>query len=96
MGYPKWDMAYHGKDPYKYYDEIGLSKWHVKSIFYPFYARHKLPAHMFCADTEEDVRLFLKKKECCLITANDPVPLMRVLGREIGKVKGVDEWTSKN
>lgn len=96
MGYPKYDMKYHGRHPYRYYDEIGLSMWHVKSIFYPLYARRKLPVHMFCADTEKDARLFLSKKECSLITANDPVPLMKVLGREIGIVKGAEEWTSKN
>ena len=96
MGYPKYDMKYHGRHPYRYYDEIGLSMRRVKSIFYPLYARRKLPVHMFCADTEKDVRFFLSKKECSLITANDPVPLMKVLGREIGKVKGAEEWTSKN
>lgn len=96
MGYLKGSMKYHGKDPYKYYDEIGLGKSQVKSIFYPFFVRKKMPVHMFCADTEKDVKLFLKKKECSLITANDPVPLMKVLGRKIGKVKGAEEWTLKN
>ena len=96
MGYLKRSMKYHGKDPYRYYDDIGLSLKQVKSIFYPLYVRRGLPVHMFCADTEKDARLFLSKKECRLITANDPVPLMKVLGREIGKVKGAEEWTLKN
>ena len=96
MGYLKHSMKYHGKDPYRYYDDIGLSMSQVKSIFYPLYVRRGFPVHMFCADTEKDVRFFLSKKECGLITANDPVPLMKVLGREIGKVKGAEEWTSKN
>ncbi len=96
MGYVAGSMAYHGKDPYRYYDEIGLDMGRVRSIFYPFYVRHGFPVHMFCADKVKDVKRCLKKKECSLITANDPVPLMTVLGREIGKVKGAKEWTLKN
>ena len=36
--------------------------------------------HLFCADTEDDVRLFIERG-ADLITANDPVPLLKVLGR---------------
>ncbi len=96
MGYLKGSMKYHGKDPYRYYDEIGMNLSQVRSIFYPLYARHGFPTHMFCADNEKDVRRFLSKKECNLITANDPVPAMKVLGRKIGKVKGAEEWTLDN
>ena len=35
---------------------------------------------MYCADNEEDVRLCIERG-ASLITANDPIPLMRVLGR---------------
>ena len=63
MGYLKRSMKYHGKDPYRYYDDIGLSMSQVKSIFYPLYVRRGFPVHMFCADTEKDVRFFLSKKK---------------------------------
>ena len=39
-----------------------------------------LPLHMYCADIEENVRMCIEKG-ADLITANDPVPLMTVLGR---------------
>ena len=96
MGYLKRYMSNRGKNPYRYYDEIGLSMRDVKSVFYPLYVRRGLPVHMFCADTEKDAKFFLKKKECSLITSNDPVPLMKILGREIGKIKGAGEWILKN
>jgi hypothetical protein len=35
---------------------------------------------MYCADTEEDVKLCIERG-ADLITANDPVPLLKVLGR---------------
>ena len=35
---------------------------------------------MYCADNEENVRMCIEKG-ADLITANDPVPLMQVLGR---------------
>ena len=45
------------------------------------YAKEKnLPLHMYCADNEENVRMCIEKG-ADLITANDPAPLMRVLGR---------------
>ena len=52
----------------------------VKSEILPIYLDKKLPIHMFCADTAEDVKLCIEKG-ADLITANDPVPLMKVLGR---------------
>lgn len=81
MGYPdfqmgRWDPA----DGYNYYEEIGLSMSIVKSEVLPIYLAKGMPMHMFCADTEADVRLCIEKG-ADLITANDPVPLMKVLGR---------------
>ena len=58
----------------------------VKSQVYPFYEGKNFPIRMYCADTEQDVRECLKRK-CSLITANDPVSLMTIPCREIGKVK---------
>jgi hypothetical protein len=52
----------------------------VRSEIFPIYEKKGLPMHMYCADTEEAVRLCIEKG-ADLITANDPVPLMKVLGR---------------
>ena len=80
MGYPDFQMGRWVDGSYDYYKEIGLSMKFVKSEIFPIYAAKNLPIHMYCADTEEDVRLCIEKG-AELITANDPVPLMRVLGR---------------
>jgi hypothetical protein len=53
---------------------------YVRSEIFPIYKEKKLPMHMYCADNEEDARMCIKKG-ADLITANDPVPLMKVLGR---------------
>ena len=82
MGYPDFHMKrFNYEDGYKYYDDIGLSMSVVKSEVFPIYPPKDLPIHMFCADNDEDVALCLGKNCAALITANDPVPLMRTLGR---------------
>lgn len=78
MGYPDFLMAEF--DGYDAYDEIGLSNRIVKSEVREVYQGKGLPVHMYCADTEEDVRLFMDRG-ADLITANDPRPLLKVLGR---------------
>ena len=80
MGYPDIQMGEFEPDSYDYYEEIGLSMTFVKSELCEFYMKKGMPAHMFCADTEEDVKLCIERG-ADLITANDPVPLMKVLGR---------------
>ena len=80
MGYPDVQMKDHFKELYEYYDEIGLSMSFVRSELLPFYLAKGFPVHMYCADTEEDVDLCLKNGPS-LITANDPIPLMKKLGR---------------
>ena len=80
MGYPDFQMGEFAPDTYEYYEEIGLSMSIVRSEVFPIYLAKKLPMHMFCADTEDDVRFFIEKG-ADLITANDPVPLLKVLGR---------------
>lgn len=80
MGYPDFEMAEFEPDSYDYYDEIGLGMNLVKSELFPFYSEKGFPMHLFCADTPEDVELCIQKG-ASLITANDPVPLMRRLGR---------------
>jgi glycerophosphoryl diester phosphodiesterase len=78
MGYPDFFMQeFCG---YEYYDEIGLSMGIVKSEILPFYMAKGLPVHMYCADTEEDVRLCIEKG-ADLITANEPTALLDILGR---------------
>ncbi|MCQ2430748.1 MAG: glycerophosphodiester phosphodiesterase [Clostridia bacterium] len=78
MGYPYWQMQEF--DGYDAYDEIGLSMSIVKSDRFDEAAALGLPMHLYCADTEEDVRLCIEKG-ASLITANDPRPLMKVLGK---------------
>lgn len=77
MGYPDFQMQEF--DGYDAYDEIGLSMGVVKSDKFAPMAALGLPMHLYCADTEEDVRLFIDRG-ASLITANDPRPLMQVLG----------------
>lgn len=80
MGYPDWNMAEFEKDSYDYYDEIGLSMRVVTSELFDFYKSKNLPMHLYCADTEEDVRLCIEKGGDLVtaITANDPAALMKI------------------
>ena len=80
MGYPDFQMREFEKDTYDYYDEIGLGMNLVKSEIADFYIAKGMPIHMYCADNEEDVELCIQKG-ASLITANDPVVLMKRLGR---------------
>ena len=83
MGYPDFQMQEFEPDSYSYYDELGLSMKLVRSELLPFYQAKGFPMHFYCADTEEDVR-FCIEQGASLITANDPVPLLKVLGRAKG------------
>ena len=80
MGYPDFQMKEFAPDTYDYYVDIGLAMNIVKSEILPIYQAKNLPIHMYCADTEADVRMCIERG-ADLITANDPVPLMKVLGR---------------
>ena len=80
MGYPDFQMGEYESDTYSYYDEIGIWLNIVKSEIIDTYLKKGLPMHMYCADNEEDVALCVNKG-ASLITANDPVPLMKYLGR---------------
>lgn len=76
MGYPDFLMAEF--DGYDAYDEMGLSLQIVKSEVRDVYQGKGMPVHMYCADTEANVRMFIDKG-ADLITANDPRPLLKVL-----------------
>ncbi|MBQ8407633.1 MAG: glycerophosphodiester phosphodiesterase [Clostridia bacterium] len=78
MGYPDIQMGEF--ESYEYYEEIGLSMMFVRSELCKFYVDKGMPVHMYCADNEADVKLCIERG-ADLITANDPVPLMKVLGR---------------
>ena len=82
MGYPDFKMKEFEADSYKYYDELGLSTAFLNSEILSVYLDKGLPIHFYCADDEETVRLAISKN-ASLITANNPVPLMKVLGRKI-------------
>ena len=76
MGYPDFQMQEF--DGYNAYDEIGLSMNVVRSEVFDFFANKGLPIHMYCADTEEDVKLCIEKG-AALITANNPAALIKLL-----------------
>jgi len=76
MGYPDFQMSEF--DGYDAYDEIGLSMKIVRSEVFKIFADKKLPMHMYCADTEEDVKVCMEAG-AEFITANDPSALMKVL-----------------
>ena len=79
MGYPDFQMKrFDHEEGYRYYDEIGLSMTIVRSEVFPIFASKGLPMHMYCADTEEDV-MFCIEKGADLITANNPVPLLKII-----------------
>ena len=87
MGYPDFQMRRFEADSYDYYDEIGLNMPITRSEIYPVYAAKKMPIHLYCADTDEQIELCFTRTEANFITANDPVPLMKKLGRRIGETK---------
>ena len=93
MGYPDFQMAEFESDTYSYYDEIGIWLKITKSEIIDFYVEKGLPMHMYCCDNEEDVDLCVKKG-ASVITANDPVPLMKYLGR-YEDTSDCDDDTSK-
>jgi len=80
MGYPDIQMGEFECDSYDYYVDIGLSMKFMRSELRPFYFAKGLPVHAYCADNDEDVEFCI---ECGadLITANDPVSLMKKLNR---------------
>jgi len=78
MGYPDFQMGEF--DGYDAYEEIGLNMRIVNSEIFPIYKAKGMPMHLYCADTEEDVRLCIERG-ADLITANDPRALLKILGR---------------
>lgn len=80
MGYPDFQMAEFEPDTYDYYDEIGINMKLVHSELAPFYINKGFPVHMYCADTEDQVKRCIELG-ASLITANDLIPLMKTLNR---------------
>ena len=78
MGYPDFQMAEFEPDSYSYYDEIGLNMKIMRSEIFPIYRDKGMKMHMYCADTEEDVRDAVAHG-ASLITANEVRPLLKVL-----------------
>ncbi len=78
MGYPDVQMKEFSEGDFAFYDELGLSMTYVRSELCAFYREKGMPIHMYCADTEEDVRLCIERG-ASLITANDPVPLLSIV-----------------
>lgn len=80
MGYPDLLMFEFEEDSYSYYEEMGISLRVARSEAADHFIKKGLPMHFYCADNEEDVKMCIEKG-ADLITANDPVPLMKYLGR---------------
>ena len=80
MGYPDFQMREFTPDVYDHYVELGLSLGLAFSELLPFYKEKGYPIHMFCADTEEDVRKCIELG-ADLITANELMPLLTALGK---------------
>ena len=80
LGYPDFQMKELCEGNYANYDDLGLSLNLVKSEILPFYLEKGMPIHGYCTDTEEDVK-FCVDRGIYFITANDPVPAMKYLGR---------------
>ena len=80
MGYPDFLMQEFEADSYDYYKEMGISLRVARSEAAHHFISKGLPMHFYCADNEEDVKMCIEKG-ADLITANDPVPLMKYLGR---------------
>lgn len=76
MGYPDFQMKEF--DGYDAYDEMGLSMAIAHSEVAQVYIDKGLPLHIYCADTEADVR-FCVEKGAALITANDPTALLKLV-----------------
>lgn len=76
MGYPDFQMKEF--DGYDAYDEMGLSMAIARSEVAQVYIDKGLPLHIYCADTEADVR-FCISKGAALITANDPTALLKLV-----------------
>jgi len=81
MGYPDFQMKEFQPDSYSYYDGIGISMKVMHSEVFPIFKAKNLPMFFFCANDEESVRESIENG-AYLITADDPVPLMKVLGKK--------------
>ena len=77
-GYPDFLVRNYQPDTCGCYKELGLALNYVRSEIFPVYSEKKQPMHMYCADTEADVRM-CQGKGADLITASDTVPLMKVI-----------------
>ncbi len=93
MGYPDFQMGRWDKDGYACYDEIGLNLRIAHSEILPVYQAKKMPIHMYCADTAEEVAYCMAQEGTVLITGNDPVPLMKALGRNVPETVTVGQFT---
>ena len=78
MGYPDFQMKEF--DGYDAYDEMGISPRVATSEVCDIYKNKGMPVHMYCADTEADAKVCIEKG-ATLVMANDPVPMMKALGR---------------
>ena len=93
MGYPDFQMGRWDAHGYECYDEIGLNLRIAHSEILPVYQAKKLPIHMYCADTAEEVAYCMAQEGTVLITGNDPVPLMKALGRNVPETVTAGQFT---
>ena len=81
MGYPDFQMAEFQPDSYDYYDEIGIEMKIMRSEVFPIYRDKGMKMHIYCADTEEDVRDAVAHG-ASFITANEIRPMLKALKGE--------------
>ena len=78
MGYPDFQMAEFEPDSYDYYDELGINMKIMRSEIFPFYRDKGMKLHIYCADTEQDVRDAMDHG-ASFITANEIEPLLKIV-----------------
>lgn len=80
LGFPDFLMRNYEPDSYSYYTDFGVAVAYAKSEIFPLYESKGMPLQMYCADTEADAKVCIEKG-ATLVMANDPVPMMKALGR---------------
>jgi len=78
MGYPDFMMKEYEPGTYQYYDRIGIALKIMTPELCEHFSGMGFPIHLYCADNEENVIKCIEYG-ADVITANNPVPLIKVL-----------------
>lgn len=80
LGFPDFLMRNYEPDSYDYYTDFGVGVAYAKSEIFPIYQAKGKALQMYCADTDADAKVCIEKG-ATLVMANDPVPMLKALGR---------------